>query len=981
MPSLSNLERAGIAIGIPVAVLLLYLWYRRRRGLEFLEEEEEFDRVEENETIASANQRTVEVKVPRSVVGAIIGKSGANIKRIEKESGARVHLIDEDEGAKNVSGERIVFIQGEREMARRAEILIKKIIAEQPVIRTEAVDVPQRACGRIIGKGGQTIRHMCSVSGARIKIDCDGVDLTNPLRKCVITGTSDQIANAKGLLDEKVAEDIEMRNRRGDVGTNRGQHTPRKLMAKASSTTGVAQFPSTGEFFEVFVSAIDTPDHFWVQRITEDSSHLDELTKDLTSLYSSLDSTAVLNAFKVGDICCAPFELDSQWYRARILEMNEDGTVELYYVDFGDSGQISKDKLREIRQEHSKLPFQAIECFLSDVKPTGDQWSKEAIDEFENLSHCSQWVSLMAKVVKYSREIPCLELIDTAGQTDVNINEEMIKRQYAARSASPPTDEQERVSEPINVLSDRTRDELREPPEVINSSQLDDREFSSPVASQNGLESTLARSISDTLSEAISKDVEDAPASVDITDSGTALDGPVVPEKDSPVKAALVKTISKDYIPVSASSMPALLSEPDDKQLTEQLELVKELELQSAANDFDLTKTTEVEREKEGEVHLPSAKSNSDEKSMGYRSSLNITSSKRTMAASFTGSRNVTERNESSVKITTSTVSRVVPSKQSYVSSVTLPDYSKNGNVIVSVTPSVTQKTEHSPSEGDGHSFRASNESTTLTHETVTSDVHRTVTQASRSDTTPFTASRVEETLTSNSSSAENSQRVTYEINFQGRPGTDSYTVKKVNGPSLQMAPLHSSAAERSMSPSGSLLEVSSNTVIDEEEEYEQEVEGRGSDVGKLTGSESPEADSDTESFLSAKEDITSDTDIAAYMTAVGSSTSLYTDAMPPVDSATEEATTPVNTDTEVEEEENEDDETKEHECVTPRSHTKEASEGSDLAAVKGLKEQTILLGSDVTSDAELGYRGDTEEDLASTEDLRSKGMSFSMPK
>ena len=168
MPSLSNLERAGIAIGIPVAVLLLYLWYRRRRGLEFLEEEEEFDRVEENETIASANQRTVEVKVPRSVVGAIIGKSGANIKRIEKESGARVHLIDENEGAKNVSGERIVFIQGEREMARRAEILIKKIIAEQPVIRTEEVYVPQRACGRLIGKGGQTIRHMCSVSGESI---------------------------------------------------------------------------------------------------------------------------------------------------------------------------------------------------------------------------------------------------------------------------------------------------------------------------------------------------------------------------------------------------------------------------------------------------------------------------------------------------------------------------------------------------------------------------------------------------------------------------------------------------------------------------------------------------------------------------------------------------------------------------------------------------------------------------------------------
>lgn len=70
-------------------------------------------------------------------------------------------------------------------------------------------------------------------AGARIKIDCDSVDLTNPLRKCLITGTSDQIANAKGLLDEKIAEDIEIRNRRGDVGTYTGRRTPRKLnMAK-----------------------------------------------------------------------------------------------------------------------------------------------------------------------------------------------------------------------------------------------------------------------------------------------------------------------------------------------------------------------------------------------------------------------------------------------------------------------------------------------------------------------------------------------------------------------------------------------------------------------------------------------------------------------------------------------------------------------------------------------------------------------------
>jgi len=166
MPTLSSEQRAAIAIGIPVVALLLYLWYRRRRSSEFLDEDEEYARVEESGTVASANQRTIEVKVPRSVVGAIIGKSGANIKKIEKDTGARINMKDEEEGGENE--ERIVLIQGEREKAKRAEILVKKIIAEQPVIRTEEVFVPQRACGRIIGKGGQTIRNMSSVSGKHI---------------------------------------------------------------------------------------------------------------------------------------------------------------------------------------------------------------------------------------------------------------------------------------------------------------------------------------------------------------------------------------------------------------------------------------------------------------------------------------------------------------------------------------------------------------------------------------------------------------------------------------------------------------------------------------------------------------------------------------------------------------------------------------------------------------------------------------------
>jgi len=53
--------------------------------------------------------------------------------------------------------------------------------------------------------------------------------MSSPLRKCTVTGTYDQIASAKGLLDEKIAEDNEIQARRGDIGMPRNRRAPRKL--------------------------------------------------------------------------------------------------------------------------------------------------------------------------------------------------------------------------------------------------------------------------------------------------------------------------------------------------------------------------------------------------------------------------------------------------------------------------------------------------------------------------------------------------------------------------------------------------------------------------------------------------------------------------------------------------------------------------------------------------------------------------------
>ena len=560
------------------------------------------------------------------------------------------------------------------------------------------------------------------------------------------------------------------------------------------------------------------------------------------------------------------------------------------------------------------------------------------------------------------------------------------------------------------LVSELVQDALQETPVEIKQTSVEQQELAPPGADtgeingetlQHVTETMQGQNSSDALSKPASTDLQDGPSTKDVTDSCPELHGPVVAESDSPVKAALVKNISRDYISTSANSAPNVL---DEGRAT--LSIVQEQGIK-AVSESGVQSQPEVSNSAEhnvGELH-----STSQEKT-AYRSSLNIAaSSRRTMAATFSGSRHVSER--SSVKTVTSTVHRqTVSSKQSYVSTVTLPERDTN-NVIVSVLPNVDQLQAKSPFDLESHAFKASNESTTLTRHAVASEVHRTVTKSNGRETAnEFSSSRVEEKSASHMSPSDEKPIVKYEINFEsikGIPFAEHYTIKKTfsqleSGPHQSFEALDSGSlvsgaknADRSasastsgrnegsqqsgnfasggwsegsggdMSPSGSLLDIANNDVIDEEDEDDEQADRED------TTAESPEQDSDADSFISAREDVTSDTDTAAYMTAPpgGSSTSLDTDVAVG-DSAADETITPVNSDTEVEHEEEADEEGFRGDG-TPRPAAEAGNDRSRSGTLKGFKDQMTLAGA-VTSDGDLGYSGDSEESVESAEDLRT---------
>lgn len=69
----------------------------------------------------------------------------------------------------------------------------------------------------------------------------------------------------------------------------------------------------------------------------------------MTNYYGNPElSQTAPEVVSVGDDCCAPFDYNDSWYRANVIEVNqEEEEATLFYIDYGDTGLVSFEDLRE----------------------------------------------------------------------------------------------------------------------------------------------------------------------------------------------------------------------------------------------------------------------------------------------------------------------------------------------------------------------------------------------------------------------------------------------------------------------------------------------------------------------------------------------------------------------------------------------------------------------------------------------------------
>lgn len=174
--------KLSLYIGLPSLAFIIYFFQRNKK-----DSDSEFD----YENAIRSRQSIVEVKVPSDCVRAIIGPGGAVIKEVTKrnhltnkinflnhlikqiqsKTGTRINLKEKNSENDHLLTEKTIVIRGSNINAQQAELEIKRLILDIPIVLTEEYYVPDYACGRIIGKGGANIREISQASNCRVKLN------------------------------------------------------------------------------------------------------------------------------------------------------------------------------------------------------------------------------------------------------------------------------------------------------------------------------------------------------------------------------------------------------------------------------------------------------------------------------------------------------------------------------------------------------------------------------------------------------------------------------------------------------------------------------------------------------------------------------------------------------------------------------------------------------------------------------------------
>ncbi|XP_063707144.1 A-kinase anchor protein 1, mitochondrial [Culicoides brevitarsis] len=290
--------------------------------------------------------------------------------------------------------------------------------------------VPVNAVPQLIGRKGNYVNQLKSKTGVNLIVKKHPT--INKQKICSLEGTQKEIDAALKMIRAKLPE-----KRYPTVTLERVflSHPNSVIPLPAIDTSLLHMHLIEGINNDVVISSIMSGGHVFLQQPLHPSyPQLNVLQMCMNQSYSVIETPNLLQNIVEDAVCAAPIlapDNTTNWYRVQIISHNpETETCLVKYLDYGGYVSVYAKDLRQIRTDFMTVPFQATECLLSNIKPTGLEWVPEASEVLYSLT---SGIVLQAQVAGYSQDgLPEVYLYACFAKDNVVfINQELVARGLA----------------------------------------------------------------------------------------------------------------------------------------------------------------------------------------------------------------------------------------------------------------------------------------------------------------------------------------------------------------------------------------------------------------------------------------------------------------------------------------------------------------------------------------------------------------------